>query len=64
MERLSEIIPYRTEERGGGCLPVERTKRFSGYSPFKETEAREMAFVYFFLSSAHVILKSLFDILL
>jgi hypothetical protein len=21
-ERLSEIIPYRTEEKGGGCLPV------------------------------------------
>ncbi len=21
-ERLSEIIPYRTEERGGGCLTV------------------------------------------
>ncbi len=22
--RLLEIIPYRTEERGGGCLPVCR----------------------------------------
>jgi len=21
-ERLSAIIPYRTEERGGSCLPV------------------------------------------
>ncbi len=21
-ERILEIIPYRTEERGGGCLPV------------------------------------------
>jgi hypothetical protein len=24
-ERLLEIIPYRTEERGGGCLPVSTT---------------------------------------
>jgi peptide deformylase len=33
MERLSEIIPYRTEERGCGCLPVREayhdTKRMA-----------------------------------
>jgi hypothetical protein len=27
-ERLLEIIPYRTEERGGGCLPVITTIPF------------------------------------
>ena len=30
-ERLLEIIPYRTEERGGSCLPVTEAVHFLSY---------------------------------